>query len=113
MDCLFCMISEKKIPATVIFENDELIAFNDIKPQAPTHILVIPKKHIASISDAEPEDALLIGNMILCAQQVAKNKGFNDSGYRLVFNVNSDGGQEVPHIHLHLLGERQMTWPPG
>lgn len=113
MNCLFCMISEKNIPATVIFENDELIAFNDIKPQAPTHILVIPKKHITTISDAKPEDALLIGNMILCAQQLAKNKGFHDSGYRLVFNVNSDGGQEVPHIHLHLLGERQMTWPPG
>lgn len=113
MDCLFCKIAQKKIPATVIFESDELIAFNDIKPQAPTHILIIPKKHIATIDEVQPQDTELLGKMILCAKQLAKNKGFNHKGYRLVFNVNSDGGQEVHHIHLHLLGERQMTWPPG
>ncbi len=113
MDCLFCKIARGEIPATVVFEDEHLMAFRDIRPQAPTHILVIPKRHISTINEIQNEDALLVGSMILCAQQLAKKEGFSEKGYRLVFNVNSHGGQEVYHIHLHLLGERQMTWPPG
>lgn len=113
MDCLFCKIAQGTIPATVIFEDKELIAFRDIKPQAPTHILVIPKRHIATINDTVADEAQLLGSMILCAKQLAREEGLSDSGYRLVFNINSGGGQEVYHIHLHLLGGRQMTWPPG
>ena len=113
MTCLFCSIAEKKIPAIIVFEDEEILAFHDINPQAPTHILIIPKKHIATIDEAEPIDGLLLGRMVLVAQQIAREKGFNQEGYRLVFNVNPGGGQVVYHIHLHLLGGRQMMWPPG
>ena len=113
MTCLFCSIAEKKIPAIIVFEDEEILAFHDINPQAPTHILIIPKKHIATIDEAEPIDGLLLGRMVLVAQQIAREKGFNQEGYRLVFNVNPGGGQVVYHIHLHLLGGRQMVWPPG
>lgn len=113
MNCLFCKIAAGEIPATVVYEDDELMAFRDIKPQAPTHILVIPKRHIATINDSNDMDATLLGTMILRAQKLAQAEGFSETGYRLVFNVNSGGGQEVYHIHLHLLGGRQMTWPPG
>lgn len=113
MDCLFCKIVRREIPAKIIFENDELLAFHDIRPQAPTHLLVIPKRHISTINDVQNEDSKLIGSMILSAKQLAQQEGFNEQGYRLVFNINSDGGQEVYHIHLHVLGGRQMTWPPG
>lgn len=113
MNCLFCKIATKEIPATVVFEDDEIMAFRDIKPQAPTHLLVIPKKHIATINDSEESDAQLLGKIILQAKKLAKSEGIDEKGYRLVFNINSGGGQEVYHIHLHLLGGRQMTWPPG
>lgn len=113
MDCLFCKIAQGTIPATVIFEDNDIIAFHDIKPQAPTHLLVIPKRHIATINDTHIDDSQLLGSMILCAKNLAKNEGLSEQGYRLVFNVNSGGGQEVYHIHLHVLGGRQMTWPPG
>lgn len=113
MDCLFCKIVRREIPAKVVFENEALLAFHDIRPQAPTHLLVIPKSHIATINDVQNEDSMLLGSMILCAKQLAQQKDFNEQGYRLIFNVNSDGGQEVYHIHLHVLGGRQMTWPPG
>lgn len=113
MNCLFCKIAQNEIPATVLFENDDIMAFRDIKPQAPTHVLIIPKRHIATINDTSDQDAELLGNMILRARKIAQEDGLSEAGYRLVFNVNSGGGQEVYHIHLHLLGGRQMTWPPG
>lgn len=113
MNCLFCKIAQKEIPTSVIFENDELMAFHDIRPQAPTHLLVIPKRHIATLNDTHDQDNDLLGNMILCAKNLAQTQGFSEIGYRLVFNINSGGGQEVYHIHLHVLGGRQMTWPPG
>lgn len=113
MNCLFCKIARKEIPATVVFENDELMAFKDIRPQAPTHLLIIPKRHIATINETQDQDQSLLGNMLLCAKVLAKKQCIDEAGYRLVFNVNSGGGQEVYHIHLHILGGRQMTWPPG
>jgi len=113
MTCLFCKITRGEIPATVVFEDDDIMAFRDINPQAPTHLLIIPKRHIATINDTNDEDNQLLGNMVLRAQKLAQTEKINDTGYRLVFNINSGGGQEVYHIHLHLLGGRQMTWPPG
>ncbi len=113
MDCLFCKIAQGEIPATVVFEDNDVMAFRDIKPQAPTHLLIIPKRHIATINDTADTDAQLLGTMILRAKKLAEGEGLSDIGYRLVFNINSGGGQEVYHIHLHLLGGRQMTWPPG
>lgn len=113
MNCLFCKIAHGEIPATVVFEDNDIMAFRDIKPQAPTHILIIPKRHIATIDDTATEDEQLLGQMILRAKAIAKSEGLSEAGYRLVFNINSGGGQEVYHIHLHLLGGRQMTWPPG
>lgn len=113
MNCLFCKIVQKEIPATIIYEDDAILAFNDIRPQAPNHVLIIPKRHIDTINDTNDHDEKLLGTMIQIAKKVAKDKQISESGYRLVFNVNSSGGQEVYHIHLHLLGGRQMTWPPG
>lgn len=113
MDCLFCKIVTGEVSAKIAFEDEHLIAFHDIKPQAPIHFLIIPKQHIATINDTNTEDVFLLGQMILTAKQLAEKKKFNISGYRLVFNVNSGGGQEVYHIHLHVLSGRQMTWPPG
>lgn len=113
MSCLFCKIVEGEIPAKIVYNDEQIMAFADISPQAPVHLLIIPKKHIATINDAENSDAELLGKLILTAKHLAKEHGLNDSGYRLVFNINSQGGQEVYHIHLHLLGGRQLTWPPG
>lgn len=112
-DCLFCKIVAKEIPANIVFEGDTLIAFHDIRPQAPTHIQIIPKRHISTINDCVLDDAQLIGQMILTAKMLAAQLGFDEQGYRLVFNINPSGGQEIYHIHLHLLGGRQMMWPPG
>jgi histidine triad (HIT) family protein len=112
MSCLFCKIADGKIPASTVYEDDTILAFRDINPQAPTHLLVIPKRHIATIADTDAEDQELLGHMLLTAKQLAQTEGL-EQGYRLVFNVNSAGGQEVYHIHLHILGGRQMTWPPG
>jgi histidine triad (HIT) family protein len=113
MDCLFCKIVAGEIPSTIVSEDSELIAFRDIRPQAPTHVLIVPRKHIATINDADNSDTQLLGRMVLTARGLAENFQINEQGYRLIFNVNSWGGQEVHHIHLHLLGGRQMTWPPG
>jgi histidine triad (HIT) family protein len=113
MDCLFCKIAKGEIPATVLLEDTEVMAFRDVNPQAPAHILVIPKKHIATIDDADTSDEQLLGKMILTAKILAKKEGLSEAGYRLVFNVNAGGGQAVYHIHLHILGGRQMMWPPG
>ena len=112
MDCLFCKIVEGKIPAAKIYEDDQVIAFNDINPQAPVHFLVIPKRHIARISDITEDDRAVIGHMVFVAQKVAREQGC-ENGFRTVFNCNEDGGQTVYHIHLHVLGKRQMAWPPG
>ena len=113
MSCLFCKIIAGEIPATVVYEDDEIMAFHDINPQAPTHLLIIPKLHIATIDDANESHEQLLGRMIITAKKLAQTEGLSENGYRLVFNVNSGGGQMVYHIHLHLIGGRQMVWPPG
>ena len=113
MVCLFCKISSKQLNTTLLFEDDDIVAFNDIAPQAPHHILIIPKKHIATINDFATEDAQLIGRMMLVAQKMANDLGIQDEGYRVVMNCNAAGGQAVYHIHMHLLGGRAITWPPG
>jgi len=112
-DCLFCKIINGDIPATRIHEDTKCLAFQDIKPQAPHHILIIPKKHISTVNDIRAEDNELIGHLFQTAKTIAADLGVHDDGYRLVFNCNRQGGQEVYHIHLHLLAGRQMTWPPG
>ncbi len=112
-DCLFCKIAAGMIPTKFIFAGDEIVAFRDINPRAPHHILIIPKKHISTIDDLEVNDSDLVGGMIVKAGDIARELGIAEKGYRLVFNCRSEGGQEVYHIHLHLLGGRQMKWPPG
>ena len=112
-DCLFCKIVNREIPSEIVFENDRILAFRDIEPQAPVHILIIPKKHIITTNDLEDSHKELIGEMMLTAKDLAKEYGIADEGYRTVFNCNRGGGQAVYHIHLHLLGGRQMNWPPG
>lgn len=113
MDCLFCKIVQKEIPADILYEDDELLAFSDINPQAPGHKLIIPKQHIATLNETKDSHERLLGRMLLRAQKLAKDLAFAEEGYRLVMNCNQGGGQEVFHIHLHLLGGRQLTWPPG
>lgn len=112
-DTIFTKIIAREIPATIVFENERVIAFRDINPQAPVHILIVPKKPIPTVNDIAPEDAPLVGELFVIAAQLAREEGIADDGYRTVFNCNAHGGQEVYHIHLHLLGGRQMTWPPG
>lgn len=112
-DCLFCKIATKQIPAKIVYEDEKVVAFRDINPQAPVHLLVIPKQHLTTLNDVQAEHAALVGYMIVSAQRLAEAEGIADSGYRLVMNCNSDGGQTVYHIHLHLLGGRSMHWPPG
>lgn len=113
MSCLFCKIAAGQIPADTVFENDKVLAFRDINPAAPSHILVIPKKHIATMNDATADDKSLLGEMMLVARDIAHREGVAEDGYRLAVNTNRDGGQSVYHIHLHLLAGRQMSWPPG
>jgi len=110
---LFEKIIAREIPADIVYETDEIIAFRDITPKAPTHILIVPKKPIATINDLSEEDAYLVGKITLAAKEIAKLEKIEENGYRLVFNCNKDGGQSVFHIHCHLLGGRQMEWPPG
>jgi histidine triad (HIT) family protein len=112
-DDLFLKIIDREIPADIVFENDEILAFRDIDPQAPVHILIIPKRRIPTINDLDSGDRELVGNMLLAARDIARAEGLSEDGYRLVFNCNPNGGQSVYHIHLHLLGGRRMTWPPG
>lgn len=111
--CLFCRISAKKIPTSIIYEDNEAVAFEDVKPQAPVHVLIIPKKHISTVLEINPEDNALIGHLFRVASKIAKEKGIAERGFRLLMNTNADAGQTVFHIHLHLLGGRQMHWPPG
>ena len=112
-DCLFCKIISNEIPSDCVFENENMYAFRDINPQAPVHILIIPKTHISTLNDVGDNHKLLVGEILLTSTMLAENEGISDSGYRTVFNCNKNGGQEVYHIHLHLLGGRRMTWPPG
>ena len=112
-NCLFCKIINGDITATKIYENEHIIAFNDIDPKAPVHILVIPKKHIRSINELNSSDINLAGEIILAAKKIAKDQGIDSKGFRVVFNTNDDGGQTVYHIHMHIMGGRQMQWPPG
>ena len=113
MNCVFCKLAKGEINSDIIYKDDEVIAFRDIHPQAPHHILVIPRRHIATLNDANPEDANLMGKLTLTAQQVAKELGVAEDGYRLVMNCNGHGGQTVFHIHLHMLAGRSLHWPPG
>ena len=111
--CLFCKIINREIPGSIVYEDERLIAFDDINPQGPTHVLVVPKRHIASLNDLTPDDDRLVGEMARRAAAIAEARGIAASGYRTVFNTNRDGGQTVSHIHLHLIGGRAMHWPPG
>lgn len=112
-DCLFCKIRDREIPGDIIFENENVLAFNDINPQAPLHVLIIPKEHIATTNDIDASNIHLIGEMYLAAKALAAKNGVDKNGYRAVINCNKFGGQEVYHLHLHLIGGRQMHWPPG
>jgi histidine triad (HIT) family protein len=112
-DCIFCKIARRDIQAMVVHDTDEIMAFRDINPQSPVHVLVIPKKHYASVNDFTDADANLIGKMVLAAKNIAKQEKLAERGYRLVWNCGNDGGQSVAHVHLHLLGGRSLGWPPG
>ena len=113
METIFTKIINKEIEANILYEDDNLLAFEDINPQAPIHILIIPKKEIKTINDIEDSDKALIGEMFLAAKKIAKKINIDKKGYRLIFNCNDDGGQTVLHIHMHLLAGRKLTWPPG
>jgi histidine triad (HIT) family protein len=112
-DCLFCKICEDKIPATITYRDEDVVAFKDIGPKAPLHELVISTRHIASLSAATPEDAALLGKLMIVAAQQARAAGFADSGFRVVMNSGPDAGQTVAHVHLHVLAGRPLGWPPG
>jgi histidine triad (HIT) family protein len=112
-DCLFCKIRDGQIPAKVIYRDEQCLGFEDIRPQAPTHVIFIPNKHIATINDLGVDDREVVGQLYLAAAKVAKDRGHADAGYRVVMNCNRDAGQTVFHIHLHLLGGRNLDWPPG
>lgn len=112
-DCLFCKIIKREIPGSIVYEDDRLLAFNDINPQAPTHVLIVPKRHIASLNELAPDDDQIVGELARRAAAIARERGIAAGGYRTVFNTNRDAGQTVFHIHLHLLGGRSMQWPPG
>jgi len=112
-DCLFCKIIAGQIPASIVFQDDRLIAFKDINPQAPMHVLIVPRRHIATLNDLAPGDDGLVGEMVRRAAALAAENGHAERGYRTVFNCNGDAGQTVFHIHLHVLGGRKLSWPPG
>jgi histidine triad (HIT) family protein len=113
MGCLFCSVLDKKIPADIVYEDEHAVAFRDIRPMAPTHVLVIPRKHIAAIHDLGEDDVATIGHVMLAAKAVAHKEGLEAGGYRLVINDGDAAGQSVHHIHVHVLGGRNLTWPPG
>ena len=112
-DCLFCKMVSGEIKPDIVFEDDEVLAFRDVNPQAPMHVLVIPKTHISTVNDLTPEHTGLVGRLYLAAQKIAADEGVAGPGYRLVMNCNAEAGQSVYHIHLHVLGGRPMAWPPG
>ena len=112
-DCLFCKIVEGKIPSKKVYEDEEVVAFDDIQPQAPIHVLVIPKKHVATLNDLSPEDDAVTGKLLRVAARIAKERGIAERGWRATVNVNRDAHQLVFHVHVHLMGGRAFTWPPG
>lgn len=112
-DCIFCKIVAGEIPAAKIFEDERAIVFRDINPQAPTHALVIPREHVASLDEASEDNEALLGHLLLVAARVARDEGLAESGYRTVVNTGAEAGQTVFHIHVHLIGGRRLTWPPG
>lgn len=112
-DCLFCGIVEGRIPTKLVREDEDTVAFQDINPQAPVHMLVIPRKHLGSLDEAGTDDRALLGNLLSAAQDVARQAGIAESGYRTVINTGEEGGQSVGHLHVHVLGGRSMSWPPG
>jgi histidine triad (HIT) family protein len=112
-DCLFCKIIKREIPGSIVYEDDRILAFNDINPQAPTHVLVVPKRHVESLNDLQQDDDQIVGEIVRRAAAIARERGISARGYRMVFNTNREAGQTVFHIHLHLIGGRPMTWPPG
>ena len=112
-DCLFCRIASGEIPAEKVYQDQHVTAFKDINPAAPVHVLVIPNRHIESLAHVQPSDQELLGHLIVVFSRIAAELGLQESGYRLVANCGREGGQTVPHLHFHLLGKRQLTWPPG
>lgn len=112
-DCVFCQIIEGEIPATKVFEDDVCVAFNDLSPQAPTHLLIVPRTHIDSLDGADAGDKETIGHLLIAAASIARDRGFAENGYRVVINTNEDGGQTVFHLHVHLLAGRKFVFPPG
>lgn len=112
-DCLFCKIIARDIPATIVYEDDRVLAFNDINPQASTHVLVVPKRHVATLNDLVAGDDAMVGELVRRAAAIASERGISAGGFRTVFNTNRDAGQTVFHIHLHLIGGRSLAWPPG
>ena len=112
-DCIFCKIASGEIESDFIYEDDQVVAFRDLNPQAPTHVLVIPREHIATTNDLNADNAAIVGRMTLAAKQIAEQEGIAERGYRTVLNCNAEAGQSVFHIHLHVLGGRPMGWPPG
>ena len=112
-DCIFCKIGRKEIPSRIAYEDRQVVAFEDVNPQAPTHTLIIPKEHFATLNDISQEEEALLGHLMLVATRLAKEKGLQEEGYRLVANCMEGAGQSVFHIHLHLLGGRKFSWPPG
>jgi histidine triad (HIT) family protein len=113
MDCIFCKIASGQIPARIAYQNERVIAFHDLFPQAPTHLLVIPRAHYSTLNDVPADQSALLGELVTTASQVARELGVAESGYRVLMNCNADGGQSVYHIHLHLLAGRKLNWPPG
>ncbi len=113
VDCIFCKIAAGDIDAEIVYQSDELVGFRDLNPQAPTHVLIIPRRHISTVNDIAESDAELIGQLFVAAREIAAQEGISEPGYRLTMNCNAGAGQSVFHVHLHLLGGRQFTWPPG
>lgn len=113
MSCIFCRIAAGEIPANKVLENDHVVAFHDLHPHAPVHVLVIPKKHIVNVAEADPADAAALGEVLLACQEVARKTGVLESGFRVALNSNADAGQSVDHLHAHVLGGRHLAWPPG
>jgi histidine triad (HIT) family protein len=111
--CLFCRIVKREVPASIVYEDDHVLAFNDINPQAPVHILIVPKRHISTLNDLQPGDDAIVGEIVRRAAAIAGDQAISAGGFRTVFNTNRDAGQTVFHIHLHLLGGRSLEWPPG
>ena len=112
-DCVFCQIADKNIASEMIFEDEDLVVFHDINPQAPSHILIVPRKHMANLSSVSDEDAALLGKMLTVARNIARENHFGEKGYRIALNEGKDGGQTIFHLHMHLLAGRRLMWPPG